>query len=562
MSIDFSLQNIASYSRVNFTPRVPAFSPPPPAPTVDNREELFAARRQLVDLFRALEAVAESMNVSPKRFKLDLPDARSNPGLSLNLFESAAFLASAEEINASPNSFSPFGPSWGLGSSALLTIGGAYDGSNGTGALSFEARRGGIKGINNLQIRVRDPQGSILGNYNIQQNDPPDQQYDLSNGLYFTLGAGALIDTDSASIDVFQGIGSAVDPDKPLAGVRNDNPNFQYYAAPDTLPDIVDGSFDINGETITVATTDTINSVIEKVNQSDAGVTAVFNPSTERIEFTQATPGSLPTVQIENDTSNFTTATKLDAATVVPGTDSESDLAFQNVADFSAVQSGQILINGEAISVDASVDSLETVIERVNSSAAGVTASFDAATQVVTIESNGAATTLELDSNGTNLFAALNIPEGRVDPQAVKGGISKRRSYLVADAVEALAVQMNAVFNNQTFSDRGDSVRGARGSLRAAINQVLSEDSRNGESLFGVRFDRSDDALTRGRLVEVDRRQFTRNLQLRGDTVKNAYVGRDENEGLIGRLLQATLQSLTGINSQLGISGSVIDTLA
>ena len=45
MSIDFSLQNIASFSRVNIRRQAPVFSPPPPAPVVDNREELFAARR-------------------------------------------------------------------------------------------------------------------------------------------------------------------------------------------------------------------------------------------------------------------------------------------------------------------------------------------------------------------------------------------------------------------------------------------------------------------------------------------------------------------------------------
>ena len=59
-------------------------------------------------------------------------------------------------------------------------------------------------------------------------------------------------------------------------------------------------------------------------------------------------------------------------------------------------------------------------------------------TQVVTIESANEATELSIDGNGTNLFAALNIPEGRVDPKEFTGGISRRRSYQIARTVEAL----------------------------------------------------------------------------------------------------------------------------
>jgi hypothetical protein len=529
------------------------------APAADDREDLLQARRELIDLYRTLESVFDAMNVSTKRFRLDLPDARSSPGLSLSLFESAAFLESIEEINASPNSFSPFGPNWSLGSTALLTLGGEYDGSNGSGALTFEARRGGIVGVNNLQIRVRDPLGAIIGSYNYRATDPPDQQFDLGNGLFFTLGGGVLVDNDLATADVFQGVGSAVDPDNPLGGIRNDDPNFQFG----TAPDVVDGSFEINGETISVSASDTINTVIDRINASAAGVTATFNPATERIEFTQDTIGSLPTIDIRNDTSNFTVATKLDTAAVTPGTDAETDLALDSVADFAGVTSGDILINGTAIAIDASVDSLETIIDRVNASGAGVTASFDTGTQVVSIVADDPESVLEIDSNGTGLFPALNIPEGRVDPEIAEGGISKRRSYRIADAIEDLALQLNRLFDDGSFNDGVRiAVGGARSAINSAISASLREDSRSGEGYYGIRFDQTSEGRNRGQSVEVERRILTGNLQLRGDDVKMVFLGRNEDDGLIGRLFQATQQALQGLNGRLGISGNLIDTFA
>ncbi len=561
MSIIFGLQNLASFARVRATRDIVQDPRPELVAPESNRAELIEVQRQLVEIVRALESVAEALDVQT-RFRLDLPDARSNPALSLDLTETAAFLASTEEINAAPHSFSPFGPDWPLGSTALLTIGGAYDGSNGTGALSFEVRRGGTKGVDNLQIRVRDPLGGILDNVNIRRNDPPDMQYDLTNGLFLTLGAGDLIDDDLTTVDVFANVGSVVNPDNPLGGVRNANPNFQYYAPPDTLPPIVDGAFEINGETISVSASDTINTVIDRVNQSNAGVTAVFNPTTERIEFTQNTLGAAPTVVLQNDTSNFTIATKLDTAVVTPGTDSEAKLAFQDVPAFSSVQSGNALINGIPIAIDPAADSLESVIDKVNASAADVTATFDNTSQVVTIEANQSESVFELDGNGTSLFTALNIPEGRVDPEANGRGISKRRSYEIADAVELLAAEINGLFNNRSFSDRGVTAGDARERLSSAINAFLTENSTFGDDLFGFAFDRSDTAQERGRFSTVDRRTFTTNLQIRGDRVKDIFVGDSATDSLIGLLFSATQQALDDVSRQLGTSGGVIDTFA
>ncbi|MDH3267035.1 MAG: hypothetical protein OEM25_08730, partial [Gammaproteobacteria bacterium] len=295
MSVISQLQNLAGFARIapirNESPGLPQFS----AVDNSNRSDFLEARSRLLRIHRALEALADLANVST-RFQLDLPDARSTQSLGLDLTSAAALLASTEEINASPSSFQPFGPDWSGGSSSQLTIGGEYDGSDGSGAVTFVVTRPGIRGVNNLQIRVDDPQGGRIGNFNIRTNEPPEQQYSLDNGLYFTLGAGELLALDTATLQVLQNVGAAVDPDKPLGGIRNDNPNLEFGT-----PAIVDGSFQINGESISVATTDTLNDVVNRVNSSNAGVTTVFNSGTERIEFVQNMPGSVPTIEIQGD---------------------------------------------------------------------------------------------------------------------------------------------------------------------------------------------------------------------------------------------------------------------
>ncbi len=561
MSVIFNLQNLSSFFRV----RPVATSSPalkPLAPVDDGSQvDLQRARNRLLRVYRALEQLAELADVKT-RFKLDLPDARSSSGLGLDLSTTAATLASTGEINASPTSFTPFGPDWTGLSTAPLTIGGEYDGSNGAGNLTFEVRRAGVKGVDNLRIRVDDPQGNRIQQINIRPSDPVDMEYGIGNGLFFTLGAGALVNLDTTTIQVFDNVGSAVDPAKPLGGVRNDNPNFQYYPSPNTLPAIVDGAFQLNGESISVGTADTLNDIVDRINQSNAGVTAVFNAGTERIEFVQNTPGSVPTIDIQGDTSNLVVSTKLDAAVVTPGTDPEDEVAMQSVGAFGSVQAGSFLVNGVAIAIDPSSDSLTSVIDSVNASEAGVVASFDANTQQVLIESEAQASVLELDSNGTGLFAALKMPEGRVDSEAVGGGISRQRSYQIADALETVFDEINYLFQDSRFVNRSDGAELFRNPLEAAFREAFGDTGGPASTRFGLRYDDSHDARRRGDFAALSRRNLTRSLQIRGNDVQQFFGGPDGSGGLVDGLLQATGQALKSVSIALGRSATFVDVYA
>ena len=522
--------------------------------TPEAHSDFLRARTALLNLYRDIERLAELTNINT-RFKLDLPDARSASPLGLDLTETAADLNSSDEINAAPTSFAPFGPDWLDGSSALLTIGGQYDGLTPTGTLTAEARRGGVRGARDLQIRVEDTFGGPTRNYTIRSGDPLDQQYDLGNGLYFTLGAGSLINRDSTSVQVYDNVGSVVNPDLPLGGIRNQNPNLQYGT-----PAIADGSFDLNGENIGVSTSDTLNDVVQRINQSNAGVSAIFNAASERIEFLQNTLGSAATIDLQNDTSNFLESAKLDSLNVVDGIDPDTVKTLDAVAAFSSVQSGEIVINSQQIAVDTASDSLSTMLDKINASSAGVIATFDSASQQVVIEAEDATSTLEIDSNDTGFFAALKLPEGRVDPESVSNGISRRRSYEIADAATAVFAKMNRLFRDSTFLGKGENAGLFRSPLETAMRSAFGVE--NESAILGMKFDASENARARGDLLTIDRRELTSNLQRRGKQVRDFLAGSDDQGGFVQDLLVAARQALESVNGTLGLSGTFVDTYA
>lgn len=526
-----------------------------PGSVTNSRTDLLRARDELLQMYDALQEVSKLLDIRTS-FNLDFPNATSSSALNLDLSTTAATLYSSEEINTSPRSFTPFGPAWSGASDALITVGGEYDGSHGSGTLSFVVTRDGVRGVDDLRIRAFEPNGDRIRTYNVRDHHPLNRQYDLRNGLYFTVGSGTLFDNETAEIQISDSVGSVFDPDKPFNGTRNDNPNFQYYEN-NPLEPVVDGAFELNGETITVNAGDTMTDIVGRINQSAAGVTASYNSATERLEFVQDSTGSIPTVDIQNDTSNLIAASKLSGASVVPGTDPETDIAMQNVAALSTVQSGSFLVNGTDISIDAATDSLNTVIQNINAASLGVTASFDPASRKVALTGRDE-TPFDLDSNGTNLFAALNIVEGRVDGEA--RGISRQRAYAVADKIQDAFAALNSLFNDTTFRDGSDHTGVFRNALASAVSDSIDGNRRAG--LYGLDFDTGSTAKRRGYFADFDRRDFTRGLQRRGADVKRVLAGTDGNGGLVNNLGQGVVQALRNINLALGLPGTVIDTFA
>ena len=547
-------------------PQLAAVSRPNRAEVSDDHELLIRIQKQVVKLCKALD------KIDPSRLRLRVQEtaaraatATSGSDLGNLAIATPTVIESTEEVNTTPTSFSPFGPAWtGIGTStALATIDGTYDGSNGTGTLTFEVEKGGVHGEDQLKIKVNKPDGSKLEDISIDKNDPIDKQYILQNGLVFTLGEGMLVKDDTFTVDVFDSAGSTVDPDKPLNGTRNDNPNLE-----DGLS-VTDGSFQLNGVIIDIYANDTINTVLERITESDAGVSATFNAATETVLLTQKTPGSAYDIVLENDTSGFLAAMKLDGAGSIPGEDGELEKPLAEVERFSSVQSGTISINSVAVSIDVDADSLNDVLDRINASGAGVTASFDDAAQRVIIVSDDPSAELVLESGETGFFSALEISDGTYHPTQASGsrkGISQSHASQIAHAVEDVAEALNALFKETQSGPTDAFLTQLREDIQSAISKSFDSEGSRFQTKFGVNFDFRSTARRIFDFSLSERSQLVSALTDKNQVreVRRLFFGAPslEEDGLVERLTSALKQAESDLKAKVRSAGLFLDVWA
>ena len=290
-------------------------------------------------------------------------------------------------------------------------------------------------------ISVRDASNTVLKTFTYTGTGTTS----IADGLSVSFGAGLLKLNETFTTNVYIAAPAAVNVNTAF----NASPGFEAGRS------VSAGSFSINGTSISVSATDSITSMLSKINSSAAGVTATFDSANEQVVLTSNTAGSGGQVTLGADTSGFLNAVKLDDGTAVTGSDSitvtdgtgatvttftheagqthavadglsvgfgagaivagehaevtayaetdavfDADAAFDDTnrltaAGFAAghsVGAGSFTINGVAISVAAD-DTLNTVLARVNAAGAGATVAYDAATETVvfTATSEGSA---------------------------------------------------------------------------------------------------------------------------------------------------------------------------
>ena len=180
---------------------------------------------------------------------------------------------------------------------------------------------------------------------------------------------------------VMQGATAAVNPLSSSSDVSGVTLATAGFANPVTA-----GTFTVNGQTVTVATSDTLQSVFDKISTATSGaVTASYNPTTDEITLSGSSNIVLGSA---TDTSNFLQSAELynngtntiTSTSALGGINLNSDMSSSNlstaISDGGSGQ-GQFLINGVAINFDASTESINNVLTAINNSAAGVTATYD-----------------------------------------------------------------------------------------------------------------------------------------------------------------------------------------
>lgn len=204
------------------------------------------------------------------------------------------------------------------------------------------------------------------------------------------------------------------------------------------------GTFTINGVSISIDdyTSLSVTDLLAIINSSGAGVTASYDSTNDNIVLKSIKPGAENiTLGDFSDTSDILSVLKLttqDGATKTVGsTDGSIDPSVKlSSAGFTkTVTSGIFTINGISIYIDASRDSLNDVIDKVNNSGANVEMLYDKVSDKVTLRSKDSIDKIVLGSaNDTSSFLeALNLTTDTTT--STESGVAGQYAILNVDGI-------------------------------------------------------------------------------------------------------------------------------
>ncbi len=239
------------------------------------------------------------------------------------------------------------------------------------------------------------------------------------------------------------------------------------------------GVFTINGTQITVDSQTTMlgssgsDSIQAKLASAGVTLTPTINGSSQvtGITITSATPIQLGAA---SDTSNVLSALHLTSAVPTGGGTSIASNGSINGINLGtslssdsfaggAVTSGTLNINGTAISYTASTDTLGSLISKINSSAAGVTATYDPLSDKISLTANstGGGGIAVSDSGGGNISSILGLTGGVSNPGMPaeftisgynNGSIIASQSNTVANVVPGVTLNLQNTSPSMTQS--------------------------------------------------------------------------------------------------------------
>ena len=260
-----------------------------------------------------------------------------------------------------------------------------------------------------------------------------------------------------------------------------------------TLPTataVTAGNFQINGASVAVAATDSLADVFNKISTATSGtVTASYDPSTDKVTL-QSSNGSPVVLGAANDTSNFLSVLKLSnngtgsvssagdlGSTQLSKPLSQSHLAAA-IGNTDASGNGSFQINGVAVAYNVNTDSLQSVLNKINNSSAGVTASYDVSNDRFTLTNKTTgnlglgvsdASGGLLDAMGIGTNGGATVVSGADAHYTVNGGadtVSHGNTF--TDSGSGLSVTASTV-GTETVSVSSDST-----AATAAINNFIA----------------------------------------------------------------------------------------
>ncbi|MCC6237051.1 MAG: flagellar filament capping protein FliD [Dehalococcoidia bacterium] len=231
-----------------------------------------------------------------------------------------------------------------------------------------------------------------------------------------------------------------------------------------------------------------LNDVVTMINNAGIGVTAsLANDADGRPNLLQLNSASAIALGAGADTSNFLDATHLLES---PGTTTRTsvrnlgtmapaaNLIAGRLATALSQNTGSFSINGVAISYDATVDSLNTVISRINQSAAGVTATYDSYTDKIRLTNSKTGTTaISLADTTGNFLAATGLlaatqATGTNASYRINGGATQ---YSTTNEVTSAVPGVTLTLKQQTSTAVNVQVSGNSGALASRLEGFVSQ---------------------------------------------------------------------------------------
>lgn len=251
-------------------------------------------------------------------------------------------------------------------------------------------------------------------------------------------------------------IGDTIDPD----AVLSDN---------GMATEITAGTFTVNGTSFTVdPDTQSLNDILTEINNSDAGVTATYDATTDKVSFTNSATGDTSLINFgvydDSDTeSNFlesihvTQATQSNnsgGSTTLTGTGNlgaiDSAVALDKLSFANGdITAGTFKINGVSITVDPTTDSLGDIVQRINDSDAQVNATYDSANDVIRLTAKTMGSrTISFTEGTSNFLSVTNLTTATqtagTDAQfTINGGSTQtRNTNEISDAITGVTMKL------------------------------------------------------------------------------------------------------------------------
>ena len=267
--------------------------------------------------------------------------------------------------------------------------------------------------------------------------------------------------------------------------------------------DITAGTFSINGVSFNVdPTSNSLDSLLSAINSSAAGVTATYDGVTDKVTIANSIVGDTSAINFggnAGNTSNFLSVINVRSATQLPDVNGSTAVTstrnlgaiatteFLNTVNFGggAITTGTFSINGVSITVDPTSETILDALRAINESDAGVTASYNTATDTIRVVSNTLGSpTIRFGGTGdtSNFLDIVNldtaVQTAGVDTQfTVNGGpVQTRNSNTVTDAISGVTLDFLSVGTSTvTVSPDRDAVVGEIQTFVEQFNTALSE---------------------------------------------------------------------------------------